>query len=282
MVRSPEKGEALARTGARTATADLLNFDSLVRALEGQEVAINLATHMPASTFLMFVPSAWHENDRIRRDGSANLASAATRVGVQRFVQESFAPVYPDRGDGWIHETDPIEPCSYNRTIADAERSAERFSASGGVGVVLRFAAFYGPDARQLADMMRLTRLGFAPMVGPGESFISSISHDDAAAAVLTALHVPPGIYNAGDDDPVSHRDYVDALADAMNVERRPKLPPPWMAPLAGPVGKMLARSLRISNMKLRNAGWAPRYRSVREGFRATVAEMNGRTAQAA
>jgi nucleoside-diphosphate-sugar epimerase len=275
MLHSGRQVAELQRAGAKTVTADLLNIDSLLRAVEGHEVVINLATHIPPTTLLMFVPSAWQENDRIRRDGSANLARAAAEVGAQRFIQESFAPVYPDRGDKWIHESDPIEPASYNRTVADAEQSAERFSQSGKAGVVLRFAMFYGPDARQMHDLVRLARLGFAPLLGPSDSFMSSISHDDAAAAVLTALQVPAGTYNVGDDDPVTHLDYANALATALHLQRAPKLPPPWATNLAGPVGRMLARSLRISNMKLRNAGWAPKFRSVREGFAATVAQMN-------
>ena len=30
-------------------------------------------------------------------------------AGVRRFIQESFAPVYADQGDQWIHEPDRIE-----------------------------------------------------------------------------------------------------------------------------------------------------------------------------
>ena len=38
-------------------------------------------------------------------------------------------------------------------------------------------------------------------------------------------------------------------------------------------MARALTRSLRISNRKLRDAsGWAPRYRSVREGFPAALA----------
>jgi 2-alkyl-3-oxoalkanoate reductase len=272
---SGRRSTALERSGIRTVRADLLNPDSLAREVNGHEVVINLATHMPPSTLLMFVPAAWHENDRIRRDGSANLAKIAALVGVRRFIQESFAPVYRDHGDRWVHETDPVEPSSYNRTVVDAEQSAERFSQSGGIGVVLRFASFYGPDAQQFVDLSRFARVGFVPLLGPSETYLSSVSHDDAATAVMTALHAPAGVYNVGDDDPVTHREYASALADAMNLSRRPKLPPGWATSLAGPLGKMLARSLRMSNMKLRGAGWAPRFRSVREGFRTTFAEMH-------
>lgn len=54
-----------------------------------------------------------------------------------------------------------------------------------------------------------------------------------------------------------------------------PRLPPPWLAHLAGSLGETVARSQRMSNRKLRaECGWAPRYRSVREGWRAVVAEL--------
>jgi putative NADH-flavin reductase len=45
---------------------------------------------------------------------------------------------------------------------------------------------------------------------------------------------------------------------------------------LAGSMGEMLARSLRISNRKLRaESGWRPKYPSAREGWRAVVGEFN-------
>ena len=43
----------------------------------------------------------------------------------RRGSSRSFAPVYPDRGDQWIDERTPIAPVRYNRTVADAERSAD-------------------------------------------------------------------------------------------------------------------------------------------------------------
>jgi nucleoside-diphosphate-sugar epimerase len=63
---------------------------------------------------------------------------------------------------------------SYNRTILDAERSAERFSAGVRIGVVLRFAGFYGPDARHVHHMMRFVRMGRVPIPGSPEAFLSN------------------------------------------------------------------------------------------------------------
>jgi nucleoside-diphosphate-sugar epimerase len=192
-------------------------------------------------------------------------------------VQESFAPVYPDRGDSWIDESVRLEPVDFNRTVLDAEESARQFSASGHVGVTLRFAAFYGPDAMQATDYIRVLRWGWVPMPGERRAFISSVSHDDAATAVVAALGARSGEYNISDDEPLRHEEFFGSLASAIGA-RTPRFPPGWSTRLLGAVGELLARSLRISNRKFRaETGWAPRYPSAREGWVATLAEMAAR-----
>jgi len=220
----------------------------------------------------MFFRSAWRENDRIRRIASANLVDAAIAGGVRRFVQESFAPVYPDRGDAWIEEDTPLQPARFNRSIEDAERSALRFDSAGHVGVVLRFGAFYGADATQTLDLIRSVQRGWAPLPGAASAFFSSLAHDDAALAVVAALDAPGGIYNIVDDEPLTHRDLVDTLAAVLDVGS-PRLLPAWSARLFGSLGELLARSVRISNRKFKRAtGWRPTYSSVRDGWPAVVA----------
>jgi nucleoside-diphosphate-sugar epimerase len=270
VARTAEKRAALERLGAVPATADLFDGPDLSRAVEGHDVVINLATHIPP-TSRMLLPWAWRENDRLRREASAHLAGAAAAGGVKRFIQESFAPIYADGGEAWIDERAPVRPVRYNRTTLDAERAAASFTGSGRAGVVLRFGAFYGPDADHVRDTIKTVRKGWALFPGPAGAFFSSVSHDDAATAVVAALEVPAGTYNVVDDEPLRHREYVDALALALGVPP-PKLPPPWITFLFGSLGEILSRSLRISNRKLREASqWIPRHPSVREGWRAVV-----------
>ena len=267
---------ALQRLGARGVDADLFDRRGLAALMAGHDAVVNLATHMPSSGLRMALPGAWRENDRIRRDGSAAMVAAALEAGIGRFVQESFAPVYPDRGDAWIEETTPIEPARYNRTVADAEHSAARFSDAGGAGVVLRFAAFYGPDSRFLRELVRSVRHGFAPLFGSADAYISSVAHDDAAMAVLAALELPAGVYNVADDEPVSHRSFVDSLADALGA-RHPRLPPRWMTALGGSLAATMARSLRVSNRKLKAASrWVPAFRTIRDGWPTALAPFAG------
>ena len=271
----PQSRAEIERAGATAVDVDLFAPDAVRSAVAGHDAVINLATHLP-SGFRMFLPGAWAENDRIRRVASANLVDAAIAGGATRFIQESFAPVYPDCGEAWIDERTPIAPVRYNRTVADAERSAERFSGTGRSGIVLRFGTFYGPDSWFTRDLIGYVRRGWAPVPGAADSYISSASHDDAASAVVAALNIRAGTYNVVDDEPMRRREFFGSLAGVLGVPR-PRLPPSWMKYLFGSLGEMMARSLRISNRKLREeCGWTPKYPSMREGWRAVVPEIRG------
>ncbi len=263
---APGKRPALEKAGARVLSLDLFDRGAVERAVDGHDAIINLATHLPTG-YRTFLPGAWRENDRIRREASANLVAAARQAWVPRFIQESFAPIYADHGVDWIDENQPLQPSRYNRSLLDAEASAQHFTDTGGDGIVLRFALFYGPDSSFVIDLIHAVQKGRAPLPGSGDAFLSSVSHDDAASAVLAALRVPAGVYNVVDDEPLPRRDFVGSLAGRLGVPP-PRLLPAWLTPLLGSIGEMLSRSLRISNHKLRAAsGWAPQWRSVREGW---------------
>lgn len=276
VARTAQKAARLERAGARPVRVDLFDAGGVRRAVAGHDAVLNLATHVPHSTLAVMLPWAWRENDRIRREASAILVDAAMAGGVGRFVQESFAPMYPDMGDEWIDEDVPPDPARYNRSTLDAERSAARFGHAGGTAVVLRFGGFYGPDAVHVPDLIKLTRRGMMALPGRPEAYFSSISHDDTASAAVAALGVEGGIYNVADDEPLRRRDFFGVVAKGLGVPP-PRPMPGWMGRLMGTAGALLSRSVRISNRKFREAsGWAPRYRSVREGWPALLAEMKG------
>jgi nucleoside-diphosphate-sugar epimerase len=221
----------------------------------------------------MMLPWAWRENDRVRREGSAIVADAARAEGVSRMIQESFAPVYADRGEEWIDETWAVAPARYNRTVLDAERSAQRFTEAGGTGVILRFAALYGLD-HMLRDMLDVMRKGWSPIPGDPRAYFTSVSQDDAASAVVAALDVPAGIYNVAELEPMRRGEWVRTLADAAKIAP-PRAMPSWMTRLGGSAMRLLSRSQRISSTKLRQASaWTPRYRSAADAWPNVLAAL--------
>jgi nucleoside-diphosphate-sugar epimerase len=267
--RSPDRLRNLASQGAATIALDLFDREAVRRAIANHEAIVNLATHIPRAGLGMFLTSSWKENDRIREHGSALLVDEAVAAGVNVFVQESFAPIYADAGDRWITEDAPTRPVRYNETTLLAETSAHRFARSGGRGVVLRFAFFYGPRDRFTEDVFRYARRGWLAVPGSPDSYISTAHHDDAASAAVVALDLPSGIYNVADSAPMTRRELCAVLAAILKVPE-PKTPPRWITRLAGGMGELMSRSQRISNAKLRQSGaWSPRYASSREAWEA-------------
>jgi nucleoside-diphosphate-sugar epimerase len=81
--------------------------------------------------------------------------------------------------------------------------------------VVLRFGWFYGPGAAHSEQMLSQGRHHIVMILGRPGSYQSSIYTADAGAAVAAALRVPSGIYNVVDDQPLTKREFADALASA-------------------------------------------------------------------
>jgi nucleoside-diphosphate-sugar epimerase len=273
VARSREKAAQLKKQGATPAMVELFDPAAVEEAVAGHNTVINLATHIP-SGMKIFLPGAFDENSRIRREVSQNLASGAIAARSQRFIQESFAPAYPDCGDEWIDESVPIEPASYLESVRNAESAADEFTKSGGAGVVLRFSMFYGPDSSITQEMVKAMKGGIAPMFGDPDAYMSSIWTDDAASAVFAAFRVPAGVYNITDNEPMRRGEAFELLASALEA-KRPRFPPRWVTSVAGSLGETLGRSLRISNAKFRQAsGWAPAVAGVRSGWKVLLGEM--------
>jgi nucleoside-diphosphate-sugar epimerase len=279
LARSPEKAALLSQQGAAPAMASIFDRAALTEAVRGHQVVVNLATAIPPTAKFLQM-KAWAANDRLRTEGSATLVDAAIAAGVSHVVQESVSMLYRDGGSAWIDEAWPTEQYPMALGNHAAEASANRFTGAGGVGIVLRFGWFYGPGARHSQEFLGLARRGICVMMGPLDTYVSSIHVADGGAAIAAALAVPAGTYNIVDDEPLTKRAYAGALAAAAGKRVYLRVPG-RLALLFGNRATSLTRSLRVSNARFRQAsGWAPRYPSAREGWIATARVLDARQAQ--
>jgi nucleoside-diphosphate-sugar epimerase len=278
VARSPYKRAELAAIGVRPVELDLFDRAAVHAAVVNQDVVCNLATSIPVGAHAG-CPSAWDENNRIRQEGSRNLVDAALAAGASRYVQESVAFLYADGGDRLLDESAALAPASTTSAALVAEGQAARFAERGGVGVALRFGQFYGFDSGHTVDAIAAAQAGAPVELGPEPAYRSSVTTDDAASAVVTALAAPSGVYNVVEDRPVTRGAYVDALAHALGV------PPPTVRSvipeLPGAASVML-RSQRVSNELFKEAtGWRPQFESPREGWIYVITEWRAHHARA-
>lgn len=257
VVRRPDQAERLRAGGVEAMPGDILDRESLARAAEGCDALLHLATAVPRPG----QPADWAPNDRVRREGTANLLAAAAQAGARRYVQQSITFLYGDQGARLADELTPLQPAPYIASAAEMERLVQ---GSGLTWSMLRGGAFYGPGTGKEAFWYQAARAGSLRLPGNGEGLVSLIHVADMARAVALAAEAAPAgaIYNVVDDCPVTYRElygYVTRLAGGSE-------PAAGGAPVA---------SLGCLNERLKaELGWAPAYPSYRSGLTETGVEL--------
>jgi 2-alkyl-3-oxoalkanoate reductase len=242
--------DRLKRIGAEAVPADIFDPPSLRAAVVNCDAAIHAATSIPSAAGR----GDWAMNDRIRREGTANLIAACRAERVRRYVQQSVAMLHITGDARPQTEDDPIGYTDRIRSALDMEQLVSQAPLDW---CIVRGGAFYGPGTGRPEAWRSQARGGVLTLPGDGNGFISLIHVADMAAAMALVAErgQPKQVYIAADDQPSTYRDllgYVAAMEGAT-------------APAAG--GPVLMPSFRASNAKLRSLGWAPGYPSFRAGL---------------
>ena len=278
MTRSREKLGELYDLGAEPVVCDAFDAGRLgsVVARAEPDAVINELTNLPQSLNPRKLKEYYAANNRVRREGTRNLLSAALGAGVRRFLVQGAAYWYaptggPVKTEGeplYLDAPAPIGPAV--ETIKEVEDAV--LSAEGLEGVVLRYGFFYGPGTwyAKDGDVGRQVRKRRYPMIGPGTGTYSFIHVEDAASATAAALErARPGVYNVVDDEPATAAEWMPVYAEALGAKRPPWVPAFLARLIVGDalVGWMLG--LRgASNEKIKEElGWRPQYESWRRGF---------------
>jgi nucleoside-diphosphate-sugar epimerase len=256
LARRPKAAATAAACGAEVAAADIFDAGSLRAGLGGCEVALNLATSLPAPG----EQGDYAKNDQLRREGTPIFVRACREVGVSRILQQSIAMTHAGGGDQWADETTFHAP---GEGIAGAAIAAVRVMEAAVVEsdldwVILRGALFYGPGTGFDDDWFARARAGKLRLPAEGNDYVSLVHIADMAAATAAAIRRWPSrqALIVADDCPAPWRDvltYVCAVAGS---------DPPQ------PGGRAVMPSFRVKNARARELlGWEPAYRDYREGL---------------
>lgn len=283
MTRSEERTAALRERGAEPVVADALDPDGLDAALDAArpEAVVHQLTDLPSFIDPRRAAEQYAPNDRLRREGTANLVRAAHRAGARRIVSQSIAFAYAP-GPGLAGESDPLytdAPDPWDRSVAAVQALEDTTLGRGDSalpeGVVLRYGFFYGPDTAYARDggIAKQVAARRFPVVGRGEGVFSFVHVDDAARAAVAALERGDGILNVVDDDPAPMREWLPAYAEALGAKRPIRVPRFLARIVAGRFTLVLATELRgASNERARSTlGWRPHHGSWRSGFRESL-----------
>ncbi|MCR4521975.1 MULTISPECIES: NAD-dependent epimerase/dehydratase family protein [Bosea] len=204
---------------------------------------------------------------RINTEATLELARAAEKAGVQRFVYLSSIKALTDAFDGppLREDMEPAPGDAYGRSKLAAEQG---LAARDLDWVALRPVLIYGPGVKaNMAALLKLARLPVTLPLGGLNAPRSLLAIENLAGAILFALTPAcPGrqSYALSDPEPISVADMLAAMRSGLG--RSPGLlpvPEGWLHRLARLAGReetflKLAGSLVARPERLLSAGWRP------------------------
>jgi uncharacterized protein (TIGR01777 family) len=210
--------------------------------------------------------------------GTRKLAESIAVAGDRPKVLLSGSGVhyYGDRGDEQLDESSPPGTGFLAGVVRDWEAATAPAEAAGVRVVHLRSAVVVAKEGGALTRMLPLFKVGLGGRFGSGRQWMSWISIDDEAEAIVHLLTSDvAGPVNLTAPEPVTNAQFTDTLGDVL---RRPTILP---VPAFGPklvlgverAKEMLFTSLRVLPRALQGDGYVFRHATLERALRAAVAE---------
>jgi nucleoside-diphosphate-sugar epimerase len=269
LLRTPENGALLRNLGIEIVQGDILQPESLQKAIQGQDVVLNFASAIPRK----LKPSNrdWELNDRIRIEGTSNVLNQFGNNDVF-YCQAGVVFLYGDHQGAWVDEDSSIFPGIYTHSSHQMEQMF--LTAKHAMrGVSFRFSLFYHPEAWHTQTMLKELSKRRFPIIGDGNYYWNMIHAEDAAAAVWKILNEREKIKNreiliVSDDQPVTCGDFLNHLCNLLKTAEPTRIPKKIAKfALGSDIVETLTASFRCKTEKIKNLGWKPAFPSFKEGF---------------
>jgi 2-alkyl-3-oxoalkanoate reductase len=224
--------EALRGQGVEGVILNALDADAVARKIAEirPDALIDELTSLPKRYTPEEMQAAAPRDRQVRLDGGGNLYRSAARFGVKRYVVQSTGFFYGP-GEGFASETEQLAHGAspeVAQSVATYAQIEDRLVGESSIeGVALRYGFFYGPRTfydPESGSVAQQVREGQYPVVEPGTGVYSFIHVEDAAAATVAALDLPPGVYNIVDDNPSPLAVWLPAFARFIGAQDPPRV----------------------------------------------------------
>jgi nucleoside-diphosphate-sugar epimerase len=236
----------LAPTGTDVFTADVCDRSAIAPALAGVDCVINCAARTGP-----WGRAVEYQQTNVR--GLETLVRAAMAAGVRRFVHVSSITVHGNNVRGEADENSPlrIEPNPYSRSKVAGEKLLQRMIRDEGAPVsIVRPGWIYGPgDTASFARTARMIDRGRMIVIGSGENHLPLIYVDDVAEGILLAGKAEQAegrTYLLVNDQPVTQRDFITAIAAALGGPAPARRIPYGLAMMLGGLSENLGHLGRM------------------------------------
>lgn len=215
LVRTWSQAARLARLPVRMVQGDILDRESLGRAMKDCDVVFHCA-----------VDWRWgaKANRQSSANGTRNVLQVALETGIARVVFLSSIAVFgrtPPRDIMTEEEPCPHTGDTYGDGKIDAEQIALRYHQRYGLQVtILRPTIVYGPYGRHFTvGIASAIREGRMVLVNGGTGICNCLYVDNLIEAMLLAAQHPRGpgeVFHISDPKPVTWKEFIEGHARAM------------------------------------------------------------------
>jgi nucleoside-diphosphate-sugar epimerase len=157
--------------------------------------------------------------------GTENVCRAALAAGVSRFVHASSWTIYGMGLGEWVTEEHSPRPLSepHVRTKLEGEQLVRRMIAQDRLpAVILRPGTFFGPhDELHFGRIADRLQTGNWILIGSGDNALPLVYVTDVVQGLVLALDSEAAVgrtYNISHDDPLTQREFLDAIAGAIGA----------------------------------------------------------------
>ena len=216
LVKNYYSATRICRFPVELVSGDVMNFESLRRAMKNCEVVFNCSYGNSGSP---------KERRTVTVDGAKSIAKSVIAENVSRLVHVSTVSVYGNSFDGDLDEKSPRQTTGdlYGDTKLEAEKLMIDFHKKANLPVtVIQPTIVYGPFAGWTIGPLKDLKIGNFALVNGGKGLCNAVYIDDLVDGLILAAQIPQAVgesFLISAENPVTWHDFYSKYEHMLNIQ---------------------------------------------------------------